>query len=111
MTKTLFSLAFSKKFMEERNGFDAFVVIENIVLFVWRVDVIVIQTKAKQYGFQSQYAFKQSNNRNGTATACRDRVFTKSSFDSFCRCLVSRRICWRNNRLTTMMRRNLFSNA
>ncbi len=97
--------------MEIRDGFDAFVIVEYIVLLVRRMDIIVIQSEAQQYGFQAQHAFKQCYNRDTTTTACRNRVFTKGSFDSpGCR-LVSRGIGRRYHWLAAMVRGNLNGNT
>jgi hypothetical protein len=44
--------------MEVRYCFYAFIIIQHIIFFIGRMDIVVIQAKAQQYGFQTERLFK-----------------------------------------------------
>src|SRR5690606_26787575 len=51
-------IQFRKILMEKRDGFNPFEVVCDVVLFVWRMQIVAIQPKAHQYRFQSEFVFE-----------------------------------------------------
>jgi hypothetical protein len=49
---------FRKVLMEIGDRFDAFVVVGDVILLVRRVNVVIVQSEAEQYGFEAECFFK-----------------------------------------------------
>src|SRR5262245_18569167 len=75
--------------MEVWNGFNSLVVISDVVFFIWRMQVITVQPEAHKNNVYPEFFFHDRTNRNASASANRNRRFTKSFLHGFCGGLVT----------------------
>src|SRR5690554_6138929 len=92
--------------MEQRNGFDPFQVISDVEFLVWRMQVVAIEAKAHQHGFNTELSLEKSYNRNASAAACWNRRFPERLLNRLRCCLVGGAIGRCHHRLTTVVRVN-----
>ena len=90
--------------VEIRNGFNAFVVIEQAVMLIGRVDVVTVQPKAHQDRFYPQNRLKQGHDGNTTPSPLRNRRFAKCLFHRLGCGLVFGRIGGRHNGKSAVVR-------
>src|SRR4051812_14156108 len=100
--KILFT-QFGKVLMKIRDCFDTLIEVSQTVLFIGRMQVIAIQTKAHQDGFKSEFFLKQRYDRNTSTSTHRDGRFTKGSIDGFAGSFESYVVDRCNIRTATMM--------
>src|SRR5690606_38379927 len=84
--------------------------VEQSEIFIGRMDYIRIQTESHQNRFRSQFFFKQSHNRNTSATSRSQSFFSKSLRHRFFRCLESFVGSRQNVSLSAVVRRNFYFN-
>ncbi len=49
----ILSLTFGKVFMKIRDGFNTLIIVDYIIFFIGRMYVVIVQSKAHQYGFKT----------------------------------------------------------
>src|SRR5579863_5251672 len=77
------TLLLRKEFMEVRDGLDPFVEIFEVEFFVWRVQVVAVETEAHEDDLYPQLFFEQRADRDAAAAADGDRGFVERRFDGF----------------------------
>src|SRR5690606_6933921 len=76
-------IQFCEILVEKRNGFNPFEVVCDVVLLVRGMQVVAIQPKTHQYGFQSEFIFKQRDDGDASAAPGGDGFLTEGFFDGF----------------------------
>src|SRR5690606_41997283 len=80
-------------------------------MLVGRVNGVAIQTGTHQNGLAFQFLFKQSHNRNTSATSLWNWRFSKRFLISLFRSLVTQTINRRNISLPAVMRFHFYANT
>ena len=55
--RTIHALHIGEELMKVRDGFNALVIVLNIVFFVWRMQVVAVQPKAHKNDLDTQFSF------------------------------------------------------
>src|SRR5690349_19961390 len=69
-----------KRFIKRRSGFNAFVIIEQAIRLVRRMQSIRIKPKPKKDTVEPEYFFKQSHKGDASSATCRNGFLTVRFF-------------------------------